>query len=253
MGKKYIYISLSLHITFFLLIAFFSWRKFEKINPINTNTGVKQVQIKQFTKPKPVPEKANPPKKMPPKEAPVKKATPPKKAEKPVQTKKSIPIKKEEIPTKTPERQEESIQKIPDKKMEEDLLREALNSLEKKQEESQTKAEEESVANALSGLVNSNTNSVELGSTDTYATMVGAIIRSAWFFPSLGRNENFRTVIRIKIDSFGNILSYSVEESSGREDFDNSAIRAVSTLKTLLSPPDSQPLDFIINFNLLED
>jgi len=55
--------------------------------------------------------------------------------------------------------------------------------------------------------------------------------------------------VQVEIDAGGLILDYSVIESSGRSEFDNSAMRAVEDTSSLPEPPgDIRTL--VIDFNL---
>lgn len=93
----------------------------------------------------------------------------------------------------------------------------------------------------------------EIASYEEYTEIVGNVLRSQWFFPKLGQTENLLTVMRIYIDGTGRILRYVIEQKSGRDDFDSAAIKAVSQFTHFPPPPEGKEVNFVVNFNLLEE
>ena len=55
--------------------------------------------------------------------------------------------------------------------------------------------------------------------------------------------------VRIKLDPSGRVLDCKVEKSSGRPDYDASAVNAVIRTGTLPPPPTPAQRDIIISFN----
>lgn len=131
------------------------------------------------------------------------------------------------------------------------LIEDALSSI--TEEVKQTSRKNGAVAKAIANLEGGGT--MPPGNMDygTYIDIVGTILKNQWFYPNLGRNEKLRTIIRVFVDGNGKIMNYRIERSSGREDFDISAIRAVEQYTHFPVPPNRRPVDFVVNFNLLEE
>ncbi len=89
------------------------------------------------------------------------------------------------------------------------------------------------------------------GINDVYAGLVMMAIRANWSMPTFSR-ENLVAVVRIKLDKSGKILDSDIEKSSGRADFDASAVNAVIRTKNLPEPPTKEQQDLLLNFNSLE-
>jgi colicin import membrane protein len=77
-------------------------------------------------------------------------------------------------------------------------------------------------------------------------------IKKNWRFPVVGRDKNLVAVVEIRISKAGQILESRVAQSSGRPDFDNSALKAVTETKDLPPPPSDSLEALRINFNLQE-
>lgn len=89
------------------------------------------------------------------------------------------------------------------------------------------------------------------GLHDVYAGLVMMTVRPNWSIPTYSR-ENLVALVHVRIDPEGNVLSCIVERSSGRADFDASAVNAVIRTKVLPIPPTPAQQDMIIVFNALE-
>ncbi len=89
------------------------------------------------------------------------------------------------------------------------------------------------------------------GIYDVYAAQVILTVQPNWKMPTYSR-QNLVVQVRIKLDIAGNVMNASIEESSGRADFDASAVNAVLRTKTLPKPPTKEQQDLIISFNSLE-
>lgn len=89
------------------------------------------------------------------------------------------------------------------------------------------------------------------GIYDVYAAQVILAVQPNWKMPTYSR-QNLVVQVRIKLDIAGNVMNASIEESSGRADFDASAVNAVLRTKTLPKPPTKEQQDLIISFNSLE-
>ena len=66
--------------------------------------------------------------------------------------------------------------------------------------------------------------------------------------PTYSRN-NMVVQVRIKLDKQGNVLDCHIERSSGRPEFDASAVNAIIRTKTLPPPPTPAQQDLVISFN----
>ncbi len=89
------------------------------------------------------------------------------------------------------------------------------------------------------------------GIYDVYAAQVILAVQPNWSMPTYSR-QNLVVQVRIKLDIAGTVMSVDILESSGRADFDASAVNAVLRTKTLPKPPTKEQQDLIISFNSLE-
>ncbi len=89
------------------------------------------------------------------------------------------------------------------------------------------------------------------GIYDVYSGMVLLAVRPNWHYPSYNRSRLVASV-RVKTDASGKILDAKLERSSGRADYDASAVNAVLRTKVLPKPPTPAEQNILINFNSLE-
>ncbi len=89
------------------------------------------------------------------------------------------------------------------------------------------------------------------GLNDVYAGMVMMAIQPNWSMPTYTR-DNIVALVRVQVDPQGNVLSCHIERSSGRPDFDASAVNAVVRTKVLPPPPTLEQQEIVISFNALE-
>jgi colicin import membrane protein len=90
------------------------------------------------------------------------------------------------------------------------------------------------------------------GLMSVYGDIVKQIIKKNWRYPAFGVETNVAVVLEINIDQQGKITGSRVAQSSGKPDFDDSALRAVHETQTL-PPPRVKSLDTLrITFNLQE-
>lgn len=89
------------------------------------------------------------------------------------------------------------------------------------------------------------------GIYDVYAGMVILAIRPNWSMPTYSRDVLIAQV-RVRLDAQGNVLSADIARSSGRADFDASAVNAVLRTKVLPAPPTPDQMDITIGFNSQE-
>lgn len=139
-------------------------------------------------------------------------------------------------------------------------LKEALADA-KKKTQSQKSSSASSVSNALAGFKKqaaiigggggSNEGLGGGGLHDVYAGLVMMAVRPNWSIPTYSR-ENLIALVHVRIDPKGNVISCVIERSSGRADFDASAVNAVIRTKILPVPPTPAQQAMIIVFNSLE-
>lgn len=89
------------------------------------------------------------------------------------------------------------------------------------------------------------------GIYDVYAAQVILAVQPNWSMPTYSR-QNLVVQVRIKLDLAGTVMKVEIVQSSGRADFDASAVNAVLRTKTLPKPPTKEQQDLIISFNSLE-
>jgi len=89
------------------------------------------------------------------------------------------------------------------------------------------------------------------GIYDVYAAQVILAVQPHWSMPTYSRN-NMVVQVRIKLDKQGRVLDCGIERSSGRPEFDASAVNAILRAKTLPPPPTPAQQDLVISFNSLQ-
>ncbi len=89
------------------------------------------------------------------------------------------------------------------------------------------------------------------GLYDVYTGMVILAVRPNWSMPTYSR-ENLIVHVRVVLDANGLVQTASIEQSSGRADFDASAVNAVIRTKQLPKPPSPAHQELVIAFNALE-
>ena len=90
------------------------------------------------------------------------------------------------------------------------------------------------------------------GLMSVYGDIIKQIIKKNWRYPAFGVETNVAVVLEINIDQQGKITGARVAQTSGKPDFDDSALRAVHETEKL-PPPRTRSLDTLrITFNLQE-
>ncbi len=70
-----------------------------------------------------------------------------------------------------------------------------------------------------------------------YAQIVNRTIKRNWRFPQMGARESLTATVELHIDKDGRILRYALVRSSGRPNYDASALKAVAETGNLPAPP----------------
>jgi colicin import membrane protein len=189
----------------------------------------------------------------------VKKIKSPHKARKPkVPLKDTKKISSRKI--KKPEKTEAKRKKEPSAQ---EILAKALGSV-KKQVRKKQKSEKMILASELAGL-RQKVKQGKAGVTQGKAGLSGSSgliaiyvriaeekIKKNWRFPRIGVNDDLIVQVEIVIDEKGKIIQSKIVKSSGRRDFDLSALKAIQETGFLPPPPARNIDKLIINFNLLE-
>ena len=89
------------------------------------------------------------------------------------------------------------------------------------------------------------------GIYDVYVAQVVLAVQPNWSMPTYSRT-NMVVQVRIKLDKQGRVLDCHIERSSGRPEFDASAVNAVVRTGTLPPPPTAAQQDLVISFNSLQ-
>ena len=89
------------------------------------------------------------------------------------------------------------------------------------------------------------------GIYDVYVAQVILAVQPNWSMPVYSRS-NMVVQVRIKLDPSGKVLDCKVEKSSGRPEFDASAVNAVVRTGMLPAPPTPAQQDLLISFNSLQ-
>jgi len=87
------------------------------------------------------------------------------------------------------------------------------------------------------------------GVVDIYRAIAAEHIKRNWRYPRMGRDDNLVVRVQVEIDAGGRILDYRIVQSSGREEFDHSALRAIEDTARLPDPPP-RVSTLVIDFNL---
>ncbi|EPR37043.1 TonB family protein [Desulfovibrio sp. X2] len=83
-----------------------------------------------------------------------------------------------------------------------------------------------------------------------FAQAVVATIKPHWRYPAVKPDPALKALIEIAIARDGTITGYHMVESSGREDFDASTLKAIEDTKQLPVPPTEDLRTIQVNFNL---
>ncbi|MBR5883530.1 MAG: cell envelope integrity protein TolA, partial [Mailhella sp.] len=86
------------------------------------------------------------------------------------------------------------------------------------------------------------------GIYDVYVAQVILAVQPNWSMPVYSRS-NMVVQVRIQLDRHGKVLDCKVEKSSGRPEFDASAVNAVVRTGMLPAPPTPAQQDLLISFN----
>ncbi len=171
------------------------------------------------------------------------------------EAKPEVPIDKNSTPVEIPK---EDAQKTP---------KEEAPKTENKQEESQSQPESSAALSALAELeqmlqsdANTNTSATSGNGEDEEAENVGGgiyevyistvmlAVRNEWKIPIYDR-ETYIAEVFVQLDMAGNIIDQHLERSSGRADFDASALNALIRLGKLPAPPSPDLQNLILVFN----
>ena len=90
----------------------------------------------------------------------------------------------------------------------------------------------------------------QAGLLEVYAVIAEEYIKRNWRFPRIGGAQNLVVRIEVQIDPTGRITGSRILRTSGREDFDHSALRAIEDTRQLPEPPSARIRTLIIDFNL---
>ncbi len=89
-----------------------------------------------------------------------------------------------------------------------------------------------------------------VGIEATYTDLITAIIKKNWTFPGMADRSSLVAVVRVSLSSTGEVVSYSIEKSSGRADFDASVLAAIKISNGQLPPPPNPSLQELrLNFH----
>lgn len=92
------------------------------------------------------------------------------------------------------------------------------------------KGNQVSKGNALTGLSRL--------TAESYSQSIKSIIRSNWALPNYLKNKNLSTIIDLRIDASGYVISKEIYRSSGNTTFDDLVISTIERSNPLPKPPD---------------
>lgn len=201
----------------------------------------------------PEPEAPAPEKKPEPEKEPELKETPPEKTPELEVPQKETPKEEPGKETPAPAKQPPKDQKKPDKPRR-SALDDALADVRR---EARSSSGSSSASRALEELARetgvgggggSGTGPGGGGIYDVYVGQVILAVQPNWSMPTYSR-ENLVVGVRIKLAPDGKVLDCRIEQSSGRPDFDASAINAVLRTRNMPPPPTPAQQDLLISFN----
>lgn len=79
---------------------------------------------------------------------------------------------------------------------------------------------------------------INLSEYNTYVGSLPSFVRPHWKLPTYLRQEGLKCRVRIFISKTGKILNKEIYQSSGNNDFDQRALRAIDATKTFPKPPE---------------
>jgi colicin import membrane protein len=85
---------------------------------------------------------------------------------------------------------------------------------------------------------------------DVYKMIVRQEIQRNWRYPNIPMDKELSARVEIRLNPDGAIIDYSLIQTSGRPDFDASAVAAVKSTGKLPPPPDKELEVLRITFNL---
>lgn len=241
-----------------LVLAFF-WKPASTVH-VRLDVPSYQVDLVTLEAPKPAPK----PKAVPKPKPEVKKPEPPKPKPEPK-------VKPQPKPEPKPKPQDISAKKVKKKKRPKpkprenpkDVLAKALKSA-KADAARKEKAERNALANELKNLrsqvkkddeqraSSGQGEAVASGAEAVYAGIVEGLIKQNWRYPAITSSAYLTCVVQVDLAPDGTITGSRILRSSGRGDFDSSALRAVQETQTLPEPPGHDIKTIQINFNLQE-
>ncbi|MFN2267480.1 MAG: TonB family protein [Desulfonatronovibrio sp.] len=240
-------VSTILHLV--LIIFSVNYSGISKIKPVDLNREVHMVELvymeEQQPAPPQVPEPAQPD---PPRHDPV-----PEPAEPEIQIPKPKPAPKPEPDPKPKPEPESQPKPEPEPEPEPKPKPEPSPAPPEKKEPTA----QERLANELAALRSdveretSNQAPIEqTGLQEIYAARAERLIKGNWRYPRIGGTKNLVVRVEVEIDQTGRVVRSRVVRSSGREDFDHSALRAIEDTRQLPEPPTVRIRTLIIDFNL---
>ncbi len=171
------------------------------------------------------------------------------------EAKPEVPVEKNAAPVEIPKEDAKPIVKEEPKKQE------------TKEEESQSQPETSAALSALAELeqmlnADADTNATAAsghgedeeaenvggGIYEVYISTVMLAVRNEWRMPIYDR-ETYIAEVYVELDMAGNIIDKHLERSSGRADFDGSALNALERLGKLPAPPSPDLQNLVLIFN----
>ncbi len=230
--------SASLHFLLLFLILFWPVNTILDIEKnsyqvsLVTGKAGESVPVRRTTRPQPIPQKTQEAKP----EVPVEKNAAPVEIPK----EEAKPVVKEEA--KKQESSKEESQSQPESSA-------ALSAL--AELEQMLQADSQSDANTMPASGNGEDEEAENvggGIYEVYISTIMLAVRNEWRMPIYDR-ENYIAEVYVELDAQGNIVDKHLERSSGRADFDGSALNALERLGKLPAPPSPELQNLVLVFN----
>lgn len=241
--------------------------KAPKAEPAPEKPAPEPAQVKPAPAPKvPVPEAAKP---RQVENKPLPKKAPPKPEAKPVaRNTEKKPSPKPEQPEKKPEPQKPEPKKpepkTPPRPSSDSVLANALKSVQtdvqqEQQREAQALDRELASLREQSGDIydtgveeGTETGGGGGGLSEVFTAIVAQQIKRNWRWPDYASNSNLVCVVELTIDAQGMIADSRLASTSGRPEFDNSALRAVKETEQVAQPPARRLQKVLVKFNSQE-
>lgn len=233
-----------------LIIFSVNFSGISKIKPVDLNREVHMVELVYMAEPQPAPQVPEPVRPEPPRPEPVPEPAEP---EVEIPKPKPDPAPEPESEPKPEPKPEPEPEPAPQPKLEPSPEPDPPPAPPEKKEPTAQEIMDREFAALRKDVEGERSNQPvreQTGLQEIYAAKAETLIKSNWRYPRIGGAQNLVVRVEIEIDQSGRIVRSRMVRSSGKEDFDHSALRAIEDTRQLPEPPNEKIRTLIIDFNL---